>query len=123
VYHHFSGTAGAFSATKARLVERNRVIVAVRHLPLPTLLASPLWTLARWAALAAAARRAGGGAGADGAPGAALRGAAEGLAALPGAVRDRRALAREAPVATREWRRLLARHRARPRDFLTFGAG
>ncbi len=123
VYHHFSGTAGAFSATKARLVERNRVIVAVRHLPLGTLLASPLWTLARWGALARASRRAGAGSGGQGASGAALRGAAAGLAAVPSAVRERRALAREAPVAAREWRRRLARDRARPRDFLTFGAG
>ncbi len=117
VFHWFSGTAGALSAEKARLVERNRVIVAARHLPAPMLVASPLWTAARWAVLAAVTRRTGpGGSGV-----AALRGLAEGICQLPGTLNERRALAAELPVDRREWTRRLRRHRARPRDFLRFG--
>lgn len=50
VYHKKSMTTGYHSATKAYLVERNRLWNAVRLLPLRLLLLSPLWTLLRYAA-------------------------------------------------------------------------
>jgi GT2 family glycosyltransferase len=48
VYHRYSATAGQYSPQKAFLVERNRVWVAVKTLPLSILLASPFYTLARF---------------------------------------------------------------------------
>lgn len=49
VYHRYSATTGQYSPTKAFLVERNRVWVAVKTLPFPMLIASPFYTLARFA--------------------------------------------------------------------------
>jgi GT2 family glycosyltransferase len=46
-YHVHSATAGEFSPLKAFLVERNRLWVAVKNFPMPLLLVSPLFTLAR----------------------------------------------------------------------------
>jgi len=50
VYHKYSAATAAYSPLKAFLVERNRAWVAVKCLPAPLLLASPLFTLARLAA-------------------------------------------------------------------------
>jgi GT2 family glycosyltransferase len=49
VYHIRSATAGEFSSLKAFLIERNRLFVALKVLPLPLLLASPLFTALRFA--------------------------------------------------------------------------
>ncbi len=49
VYHRYSATTGQYSPQKAFLVERNRVWVAVKTLPLPMLLVSPFYTFARFA--------------------------------------------------------------------------
>jgi GT2 family glycosyltransferase len=49
VYHHYSATAGSYSAFKAFHVERNRAWIAIKYFPLRYLLASPGWTLARFA--------------------------------------------------------------------------
>ncbi len=49
VYHRYSATTGQYSARKAFLVERNRVWVAVKTLPISMLLVSPFYTLARFA--------------------------------------------------------------------------
>lgn len=49
VYHIHSATAGKFSGLKAFLVERNRFFVAVKLFPLPLLLASPIFTIVRFA--------------------------------------------------------------------------
>lgn len=49
VYHRFSASSAAFSPLKALNVERNRLWLAVRNLPLPLLLLNPLFTLARYA--------------------------------------------------------------------------
>ncbi len=56
VYHHHSATTGSFDPGKIYWVERNRIWLAVKSLPLPFLLFSPLFTLYRFAwNLAAAA--------------------------------------------------------------------
>lgn len=47
VHHAVGGSFGAFSLRKVFLVERNRLRVAITHLPATWLLASPLWTAAR----------------------------------------------------------------------------
>lgn len=41
IYHHFSGTTGALSPEKARLIERNHVTVAARYLPATWLIGLP----------------------------------------------------------------------------------
>lgn len=48
VSHHYSASAGRASESKAWLVERNRLRLAVRCLPLSWLLAAPLATLLRY---------------------------------------------------------------------------
>jgi GT2 family glycosyltransferase len=50
VYHKYSAASAAYSPLKAYLVERNRFWVAVKCLPAPLLLASPLFTAVRLAA-------------------------------------------------------------------------
>ncbi len=57
VYHRHSATAGAYSRRKIMLVERNRLLLAIKSFPLPLLLQSPYWTLRRFLWLAYAARR------------------------------------------------------------------
>ncbi len=47
VYHRYSATAGGYSPLKAYLVERNRIFVALKYLPLSMLLTSPWHTLKR----------------------------------------------------------------------------
>lgn len=118
VYHHFSGTSGARSAAKARLIERNRVIVAGRHLPLERLLGSAISTPRRWAVLAAGQREAG----ERGAGLAAILGLLAGHLRLPGALVERRRLARSGLSWGRHWRRRLARHSCDLDAFRTFGA-
>jgi GT2 family glycosyltransferase len=88
VYHKYSAATDAYSPLKAFLVERNRAWVAIRCLPLPLLIASPFFTLLRFAAQAWGALRGHGAAGrftTDHSP-AALLGvlARAGLAALRG---------------------------------------
>ncbi|MCP3678291.1 MAG: glycosyltransferase family 2 protein [Deltaproteobacteria bacterium] len=48
VYHHYSGTAGRYSPTKAFLVERNHIWVAVKNLPLPMVVPFPIFTVWRY---------------------------------------------------------------------------
>jgi GT2 family glycosyltransferase len=125
VFHHFSGSHGALSPKKARYVERNRVVLAVRHLPLPMLLASPLWTVRRWLALAPVV--AGAPEGQRTAPRwrlavAALAGLGQGLLALPRALRERRALAAQAMVSGLEFSARLMRSRGGDSDMRRFGA-
>jgi GT2 family glycosyltransferase len=52
VYHKYSAASAPYSPLKAFLVERNRAWVAVKCLPAPLLLASPLFTLLRLGAQA-----------------------------------------------------------------------
>jgi GT2 family glycosyltransferase len=52
VYHKYSAATSAYSPLKAFLVERNRFWVALKCLPAPLLIASPLFTLLRLGAQA-----------------------------------------------------------------------
>jgi GT2 family glycosyltransferase len=47
-YHKYSQTGGAYSATKAFLVERNRIWLLLKLFPLPEILASPWYTFKRY---------------------------------------------------------------------------
>ncbi|MFQ5559068.1 MAG: glycosyltransferase family 2 protein [Nitrospinota bacterium] len=49
IYHHYSGTTGKYASKKAYLVERNRQWVVLKNFPCACLLASPLYTLWRFA--------------------------------------------------------------------------
>jgi GT2 family glycosyltransferase len=48
VTHRYSSTAGAFSLTKARFVERNRIWVALKNFPVVMLLIVPFVSIARF---------------------------------------------------------------------------
>ena len=48
VWHRYSHSAGKASALKAYYVERNRLMLAVKNLPLRMLLAAPFYSLARY---------------------------------------------------------------------------
>jgi GT2 family glycosyltransferase len=58
VYHRHSATAGVYSPLKIMLVERNRILLALKNFPLPILLQNPYWSLRRygWHAYAALTR-------------------------------------------------------------------
>src|SRR4029079_13607023 len=55
VHHRHSASFGAYSPLKVMLVERNRVLLAVKNFPWPLLLQNPFWTFRRfyWNAYAA----------------------------------------------------------------------
>ncbi len=48
VHHRHSATAGAYSPLKIMLVERNRLLLAIKNFPLPLLLLNPYWSLRRF---------------------------------------------------------------------------
>ena len=117
VEHRYSHTSGRVSALKAYLVERNRLFMAVRNLPLLNLLAVPAASAVRyawhfWYLLAgrgAAAEFAGGGS-AWRLPWYVLRAWASLLLRLPRLLAERRAIRRSASLTASEFRRLLRRH-------------
>ena len=59
VHHRHSATAGAYSPLKIMLVERNRLLLAVKNFPLLLLLANHYWSIRRvlWHAYAASIRQ------------------------------------------------------------------
>lgn len=109
VFHKYSAASDAYSPLKAFLVERNRAWVAIKCLPAPLLLASPLFTAARLAAQAWGALTHRGAAGrftTAHSPLALvavlLRAYAAAFAGLPGAWRKRRAIQRARRVSAWE---------------------
>lgn len=48
VYHHYSGSAGRYSETKAFLVERNHIWLALKNFPVMMLVLTPFYTSWRW---------------------------------------------------------------------------
>ncbi len=59
VHHRHSATAGAYSPLKVMLVERNRLLLAVKNFTWPLLLMNPYWSMRRfaWHAYAASKRQ------------------------------------------------------------------
>jgi GT2 family glycosyltransferase len=109
VFHKYSAASAAYSPLKAFLVERNRAWVAVKCLPGPLLLVSPLFTGARLAVQAwgVLSRRGAAGRFANTHSSGALllvllRAYAAALRGLPGAWRKRRAVQRRRRVSTWE---------------------
>jgi GT2 family glycosyltransferase len=109
VYHKYSAASSAYSPLKAFLVERNRVWVAVKCLPAPLLIASPLFTAARLAAQGWGALRRRGAAGRFAADhsatallGVLVRAYAAALRGLPAAWRKRREVQRRRRISSWE---------------------
>jgi GT2 family glycosyltransferase len=48
VHHRHSASFGVYSPLKVMLVERNRLLLAVKNFPWPLLLQNPFWTLRRF---------------------------------------------------------------------------
>jgi GT2 family glycosyltransferase len=109
VYHKYSAASAAYSPLKAFLVERNRAWVALKCLPAPLLIASPVFTAARLAAQAWGALTRRGAAGQFAAAhspwtllAVLLRAYAAALAGLPAAWRKRRDIQRRRRVSAWE---------------------
>lgn len=121
--HHRGATLGVANPRRIALIERNRVLLAVKHFPPDLLLLNPFFFALRAAAGVWAALRGRGEAGRI--PGAAgklnaffsvLRGDAEALLMLPRTWRKRRALRPLRRLSNAEVRRLLLEHRIRLRE-------
>ncbi|MFN8094416.1 MAG: glycosyltransferase family 2 protein [Vicinamibacteria bacterium] len=122
-YHRYSAITGPHSTLKAFFVERNRVLVLVKLFPPGLVLASPAFTLVRlalhgWGALTrrGAAARLAERTSLVHLVRVTLRAYASALGALPHVLRERRGLARRRVLSSREFRRLLARHRLTARE-------
>jgi GT2 family glycosyltransferase len=116
VHHRHSATAGAYSPLKVMLVERNRLLLAIKNFPMPLLLANPYWSLRRFAWHAYAAQRRRGAAGrfvASYGWGRALSNLAwsylSAARLLPGALRRRRGIQRTKRLSNQEVWELLRR--------------
>jgi GT2 family glycosyltransferase len=123
VFHKYSAASAAYSPLKAFLVERNRAWVAVKCLPAPLLLVSPVFTALRLAVQAwgVVSRRGAAGrfASTHSAPElllVLLRAYAAALRGLPGAWRKRRAVQRHRRVSTWEAIGWLRRYRMSVRE-------
>jgi len=123
VFHKYSAASAAYSPLKAFLVERNRAWVALKCLPAPLLLASPVFTALRLAAQAwgVVSRRGAAGRFASTHSAAELllvlvRAYAAALRGLPGAWRKRRAVQHRRRVSTWEAIGWLRRHRMSVRE-------
>lgn len=123
VYHRHSSSLGKYSPQKAFLVERNRFWVAVKLLPLPVLMASPVLTAWRfsWHVWSIVAQRglAGGVSRDSGAWSllcATLRAYASGFAGIGGILRKRREVFRSRRIGSVEFLRLMRRYRISARE-------
>jgi GT2 family glycosyltransferase len=123
VYHRHSSSLGKYSPQKAFLVERNRFWVAVKLLPLPVLLASPILTAWRffWHVSSIFKKR--------GLAGGVLRDSSardllcatlnayvSGFAGIGGILRKRREVFRNRRIGTVEFLRLMRRYRISARE-------
>jgi GT2 family glycosyltransferase len=121
VYHRYSRSAGAYSSLKVFHVERNRVIVLVKHFPWSWIARSPFYTALRLGLQAWGALSGRGAAGRFAEKGSVFHLAAvtfqayaSALRALPGILRARRHLPRR--LSSAEFDRLLAEFRLTARD-------
>lgn len=122
-YHRHSSSLGKYSPAKAFLVERNRFWVAVKLLPLPLLLVSPVLTLWRflWHILSILSRRglAGGVAREYTALkllGSLIKAYMSGCAGLPAILKKRGEVFRRRTIGSGEFRALLRKHRISARE-------
>ncbi len=123
VRHHRGSTLGKLSSKRLRLIERNRLLLAVAHFPVALLLQNPFWFAARLLGGLLAGARGRGEAGKFSGPGekvrlaaALLTGLAEGIAAIPSTWRKRRAFDPKRRLSASELRALLDRYRISLRE-------
>jgi hypothetical protein len=123
VRHHRGATLGVRSTRRLYLIERNRVLLAVAHFPLPLLLQNPFWFAARLVGGLWAGLRGRGEAGKFVGvsekirlTGALLQGLAAGIAAMPSTWRKRRAFDSRRRLSGRELSALLRRYRISLRE-------
>lgn len=118
IEHELGATYGRTNPRKVFLVERNRLLAAVRSLPASALATMPVWTGLRMGLLAVAAARGqgiGAGVGLRGA-GAVLAGGVAGVLGVPGALRKRSQDRPRWQTTDREMWRHLAQARVRWSD-------
>ena len=124
VEHRYSHSSGRASAEKAWLVERNRLRVAVKNLPMPMLAVAPLYSMTRyfWHAVfmglgagKTAEFRAGGGSALQ-LPWIVLRANLDLLSSLPRLLRQRREIRRTARLSSKQFTKLLRSHRISSRQ-------
>ena len=118
VRHHRGATMGVASPARLELIERNRVLLAVKLFPWSLLWLNGVFTLARiWSGMWAAAtgqgevRRFPGLGGKLALAWALCKGTFRGLRMMPRMLRKRREVSRYRKLSPREVRRLLLRHR------------
>jgi hypothetical protein len=118
VRHRRGATLGVLSSRRLELIERNRILLAVKHFPASLLWLNLPYFLLRVTAGAIAGLRGRGEAGRFTGPanklrmaGALLRGFAAGIAMIPGTWRKRRAMRAMRKLGPREVRQLIMRHR------------
>lgn len=124
VEHRYSVTAGPFSATKARYVERNRLWVALKIFPAILLFAVPFVTLSRYFWQLRAARGSTGAAAGFFRSGNSLFTAAailvhahmETLRRLPSLLKKRAAMRKTRKLGSMEFARLMSRYRISAKD-------
>jgi GT2 family glycosyltransferase len=126
VRHRHSATAGAYSPLKIMLVERNRLLLAIKNFSLPLLISNPYWSIRRFAWHAYAASKGHGSAGqmieTQGFGQSALTLARAHLSALrilPTALRKRWRIQKTKRISNKELKALLQRFQINLRE-LTF---
>lgn len=125
VWHHRGATLGLTSARRLMLIERNRLLLAVKLFPWTLLVLNPLYFAARLAAGAWAALRGRGEIGRHGgltgklrAGAAVLAGDLAALPLVPRMLRKRRQLRRIRRLSDSELRRLILEHRIPLRELM-----
>jgi GT2 family glycosyltransferase len=118
VRHHRGATLGLDSARRLELIERNRVLLVVKHFPAGMMAVAPLYFLLRVAAGYRASvrgvgetRRFPGWRGKLFLAGCLLRGNLQALKMVPSMLRKRRSLAGQRRLTKKQLRELLLRHR------------
>jgi hypothetical protein len=114
VFHRRGSTLGLFSSRRVELIERNRILLAIKHFPISLLALNLVYCSIRLAAGLWAAVRGRGEAGKfQGVGGkfrvaaALLRGGLQGLAMVPATLRKRRAMREIRKLSSKEIRQLL----------------
>ena len=118
VLHHRGATLGLASPRRLELIERNRILLTVKHFPLGMLAASFPFFCARltagmWAAMRGKGetRRFPGHAGKSALAGCFVRANLEAVKMVPMMLRKRRSLRSQRKLSSRQLRELLSRHR------------
>lgn len=118
VRHHRGATLGVLSSRRLELIERNRILLAIKHFPVPLLLLNIPWSLARIGAGVSAALRGHGEAGRftgfreKARMGfALLRGFGAGMALIPHTWKKRRAFDPQRRLTSRQVQKLLFQHK------------